>query len=300
MECLWPQVRTTKRSGTVFQYRHRCGKCPPCARRRREQWTARILLEGCFHKDSVFVTLTYDEYNIPENGNVNKRDLQLFFKRLRKARGPFRYFACAEYGERTFRAHYHCILFGVPLHEEADIVRCWNKGFVHTAELNVRRARYVARYTTKKLAGAGDDSDSGSRQGAVGDLAEGSALEFRLMSRRPGIGMAAVEHIAGAGKKYGFEFGGYRTIRSLDGDLIKSPVPTVARIEGRRWSLDQYMIKQIRKLTDIQSDEAGLLAIRHLNKLVHERDPLVRKEDGKKRKAAEVRTIRDSRPAGFI
>lgn len=47
---------------------------------------------------------------------VSKRDIQLFLKRLRKYLGKYtdekiRYYAVSEYGPKTFRAHYHLLLF---------------------------------------------------------------------------------------------------------------------------------------------------------------------------------------------
>lgn len=43
---------------------------------------------------------------------LSKSDLQKFLKRLRKAYGKkVRYFACGEYGPKTFRPHYHLLFF---------------------------------------------------------------------------------------------------------------------------------------------------------------------------------------------
>lgn len=90
---------------------------------------------------SQFITLTYDQKNARTDmfGNLSlaKDDLQLFFKRLRKAHTkqnhimvtngpanemgdrisflqrpkPIKYFAVGEYGSGTNRPHYHIILF---------------------------------------------------------------------------------------------------------------------------------------------------------------------------------------------
>ena len=71
---------------------------------------------------SVYLTLTYR----PECAHVAwnkdageyqtylvKKDLQNFFKRLRKNNPElsFRYFAIAEYGGKYNRAHYHVVFF---------------------------------------------------------------------------------------------------------------------------------------------------------------------------------------------
>ncbi len=246
-----------------------------------------------------FITLTYNEEFIPDDGLLSKSDCQLYLKRLRKEAHParLRYFLTGEYGERHARPHYHLVLFvkgvsGLRRDVVSLATRAWQKyehalgqwsdmGFVECSPLNVKRARYCARYTTKKVA-------------------EGDSGEFRLMSRRPGLGLAAVEAIVNAPKELGFEFGGYRDMRDSGGNVVRLAVPTVARIEGRRWSLDRYMLDRIRKITNIESDEAGRLALGHLVHLVHQRDPFTRISDAQKEKCAEVRTRRDSRPSGQL
>lgn len=47
---------------------------------------------------------------------LRKRDFQLFMKVLRRRTGQkVRYFAAGEYGDKTFRPHYHAIIFGLHL-----------------------------------------------------------------------------------------------------------------------------------------------------------------------------------------
>ena len=65
------------------------------------------------HPHNAYITLTYNDDHLPANGSLQPRDLQLFWKRLRKARTPgIRYYACGEYGDQTARPHYHAIIFG--------------------------------------------------------------------------------------------------------------------------------------------------------------------------------------------
>jgi len=61
-----------------------CGKCLACSSNYRRDWVARMILESQAHSDAVFVTLTYSDDNLPDRGSLVKRDLQLFFKRLRR------------------------------------------------------------------------------------------------------------------------------------------------------------------------------------------------------------------------
>ncbi|UPW40815.1 replication initiator protein [Sigmofec virus UA08Rod_6727] len=74
-------------------------------------WTDRVICESLNHAESCVVTLTYNDQHLPAHGWLCKRDLQLFFKRVRKVY-KIRYFACGEYGSKGQRPHYHVIIFG--------------------------------------------------------------------------------------------------------------------------------------------------------------------------------------------
>lgn len=142
------------------------------------------------HTQSIFVTLTYNDEHLPgidvhPGGTLYKRDLQLFFKKLRKAGLKFRYLAVGEYGEKHQRAHYHAILFGLGIEAYQLIEENWQQGFVHVRELDIGRAQYTAGYCVKKLSGEKED-----------DYLQGRKPEFMLTSRKPGIGYEAAELIA--------------------------------------------------------------------------------------------------------
>lgn len=75
-------------------------------------------------RTSYFLTLTYDSDNVPLTASgfmtLCKRDLQLFFKSLRFAqfgrrKSDIKYYACGEYGGKSYRPHYHLILFNADL-----------------------------------------------------------------------------------------------------------------------------------------------------------------------------------------
>lgn len=136
----------------------------------------RMYHESTMHKQNSFLTLTYDDNNCPQN--INKRDLQLFFKRLRKSEGKLRYFACGEYGERTRRPHYHAVIFGhdfkggayainEKLYGNPKLTQIWGLGQVSIGDVTPESCAYVAGYSVKKIT----DPET-----------------FNLMSRRPGIG----------------------------------------------------------------------------------------------------------------
>ena len=122
------------------------------------------------HKENCFITLTYDDDHLPDDGSLRKRDWQLFAKKLRRRFEPkrFRYYHCGEYGERNRRPHYHACLFGVdfrdkelwtvrddvPLYRSALLSEVWGQGFCTVGEVTFESAAYVARYVMKKVTGA--------------------------------------------------------------------------------------------------------------------------------------------------
>lgn len=157
-----------------------CGGCITCRMNYVKQWTIRCLMEAKNHMDTTFVTLSYNEENYPKNGSVSKRELQLFFKRLRKrVNKTIRYFACGEYGEKTGRAHYHAIIFGMGQRETKTILEIWGKGFIKCGTSTAKSIAYTAGYIMKKIKG---------KEGK--DIYKKNNLEppFTLVSRRPGIG----------------------------------------------------------------------------------------------------------------
>lgn len=133
------------------------------------QWAMRLSHEKKLHEESCFLTLTYDDEHLPKDLSLNKRDITLFMKRLRK-RYPnkrIRYFQCGEYGEKNNRPHHHVILFGhqfpdsnvlvegteYDLKESEELSQLWGKGFTTVGEVTFQSCSYVARYVTKKMTG---------------------------------------------------------------------------------------------------------------------------------------------------
>ena len=114
-----------------------------------------MLHEMNSHVSSVFITLTYNEENLPSDGSISKAELQKFFKRLRKALGErvIKYYACGEYGEESGRPHYHAIIFGVSLLERDIIQESWKFGFIQCGTVTYDSCRYVAQYVDKKYNG---------------------------------------------------------------------------------------------------------------------------------------------------
>lgn len=161
-----------------------CGKCTPCRIQRANEWSIRCEHEMEDWEHKSFITLTYDDENLPDGNNVSPRDLQLFLKRLRKRLGhPCKFLAAGEYGENkagvtgpsqlTERPHYHILLFGYDRRwqfrgddklnghpnfkwngKSWDIIHgpirdCWDKGIAYLASASASSARYIAGYTLK-------------------------------------------------------------------------------------------------------------------------------------------------------
>lgn len=184
-----------------------CGRCYYCRIKKSKVWTHRIILEATQHEYSSFVTLTYNDEHIPPGGTLDRRELQLFFKRLRKATAPqkLRYFAVGEYGDKGQRPHYHVALFGYPpcitgpLHRGSvcicasctGIARAWVSsrgiplGFVSVGALEPASAAYVAKYATKCMS----EKDRDIR------YPDGCIPPFSLQSLKPGIGSQYCDNI---------------------------------------------------------------------------------------------------------
>lgn len=201
--------RSLSHSGAAI--RLPCGRCVGCRLEKSRQWAMRILHEKKLHKENCFVTLTYDDAHLPAFGNLVKRDLQLFIKRLRNEYGAgIRFYGCGEYGDVNRRPHYHVVIFnyspndktlykrnkrGEPLYNSVSLSRIWSNGFVVIGDVTFDSAAYVARYVMKKQTG---------KNVHLYDVVNGDGEifrrnpEFAVMSRRPGVGL-------GWYKKYGKE-----------------------------------------------------------------------------------------------
>lgn len=185
-----------------------CGKCVGCRLKYSRDWANRCMLEAQYHESNYFITITYNDDNIPtgeyidketgeikESHSLQKRDFQLFMKRLRKNYqydNKIRFFASGEYGDQTARPHYHMIAFGLKLDDlklykkskhgfdyyTSDFLdSCWKKGFVIVTNISWDTCAYVARYVMKK--------QNGQNFEIYDDF--NISPEFSLMSRKPGI-----------------------------------------------------------------------------------------------------------------
>ena len=122
-----------------------CGKCYECRARRVSGWSHRLHIEALNSHSCHWITLTYAD---PEPASVSKRDLQLFFKALRKTTtNKIKYYAVAEYGTETQRPHYHIVLFNA---HEIGINASWQKGHVYFGKVELASIGYTLKYLTKE------------------------------------------------------------------------------------------------------------------------------------------------------
>nr|AOV86368.1 putative replication protein VP4 [uncultured virus] len=201
-----------------------CGQCMFCRFNRRRIWTHRLMLEALVHTKASFLTLTYDDENLPPGGQLVKRDLQLFIKRLRKAYGQLRYFAVGEYGDLSLRPHYHAALYGLDREDMEVVETAWGKGRVSLDDLTVQSAAYICGYVVKKLNKETDEI---------------SVPEFAIMSLKPGIGAHSVSAIVDA-----------ISTREIN-------VPTQLRHADKCFPLGRYMRTKIREAIDYEETDTS-------------------------------------------
>lgn len=147
--------------------------------------------ESQMYEDNIFITLTYNNENLPKDGSLNLEHYQAFMKRLRRKypKEPIRFYHCGEYGEvckhcglnkrkchlegcknykrALGRPHYHAILFnfdfpdkvffreenGYKYYTSKILEERWTHGFCIIGDADFDSAAYVARYVTKKING---------------------------------------------------------------------------------------------------------------------------------------------------
>lgn len=153
-----------------------CGKCYACRMNRRMSWTFRLMQQLSVSTSAYFITLTYNDENINENGTLKKVDLQGYIKRIRKF-STFKYFACGEYGSKLKRPHYHILLFDYDVSKVQKLVDSWKEGFPHFGNVEQASIHYVSKDMMK-------DKTKKTKNGVCG---------FTLMSK--GIGKVGLKNL---------------------------------------------------------------------------------------------------------
>lgn len=162
-----------------------CNNCIGCALDHAKDWQNRLVMESIYTHCNYFLTLTYNDDNLPLDMQLKKDDIKKFIKDLRNyyknkfGYDGIRYYVGAEYGSKSARPHYHIILFNCPLTSEdfsflkikfdgfkfinvgksisgdkiysvSLFTELWKKGFNVVGSFSKATAGYVARYVNKK------------------------------------------------------------------------------------------------------------------------------------------------------
>lgn len=193
-----------------------CGQCIGCRLDKSRAWAIRCVHESKQYERNSFLTLTYNDENLPEDRNINKSEIQLFMKKLRKKMGKnIRFYACGEYGvacrncgesrikcncgnwvEWLGRPHYHICLFncefedkelfksrgGYNTYRSEKLEQIWDKGYSIIGDLTFESAAYVARYVTKKMNNKKAEEHYEEVDKRTGEIKYRNP-EFALMSR---------------------------------------------------------------------------------------------------------------------
>lgn len=218
-----------------------CRKCLGCQIDYSRDWANRMIIELQDNPKALFLTLTYNNAHLPMTdegySTLCKRDVQLFFKRLRRHFDGvrIRYYLAGEYGSCTFRPHYHAIVYGIGLSDFSDLEYrgcnerkdpfyssrvmsdIWSNGFILMSDVTWKTCAYVARYVLKKQ---GKSSDF--------HVSRGSVPEFNLSSRCPGIGLLHSRDYVLSGNDM-FDLDGRDGVHSIS--LPKSMLRNVRRTE---------------------------------------------------------------------
>lgn len=228
-----------------------CSTCDVCRNRRKRLWSSRLMLESYTSSDSCFATVTYDNDHLPKtvwtnhDGKIYQpglypKDATDWLKRLRLALAPkkIRYFLAGEYGDETWRPHYHAALFGVSALQASIVQDTWGMGHTVSGDLTPESSAYIAGYVTKKMTKKTDARLAGRYP------------EFTRMSLKPGLGAKAMEEFANAIKKDSYQ--------SL---LDSGDVPFQFRDGGNLRLFGTYLRRRLRGELGYESTKAPQIAL---------------------------------------
>lgn len=194
-----------------------CGKCVGCFLDKSREWAVRISCEASEYPEESnwFATLTYANagdalrrptFNDDDAMVLDKTHPTLWFKSIREGYNRYfgdmpdfnadvglRYYLAGEYGDHSYRPHYHVCMLNFPLPDVELIGRTatgnqlfrspyldrkWQRGHITLGRLTYKSAAYAARYCMKKANGL-----TSAQYESIG-----LEPEYTVMSRRPGIG----------------------------------------------------------------------------------------------------------------
>lgn len=246
-----------------------CGQCMPCRVNKKREWSNRIMLESFAHEHNAFVTLTYNEENLPRDKSLVPKHVTDWQKRLRYHSGiDLRYFSVGEYGKEGERPHYHAAVFGLPGCASYDtqcpctacetLRKSWDKGFVLNGTLGPESAQYIAGYVTKKMTDRKPSEKyeklklknpklAEKYKEHVIDYLQGRKPEFARMSNKPGIGASFIPAIIDM----------LETTHGKDLVVELGDAPDLIQIGGKDILLGKYLKNKLRDeigITDEQKE----------------------------------------------
>jgi hypothetical protein len=250
-----------------------CGKCYDCTKRKITDWTTRLHFETMYSKsEPIFLTLTYNDEHLKKPhpnaryATLCKRDLQLFFKRLRKNSKQaglihtkdLRYLAVGEYGSKNKRPHYHLLLFNS---NHQQCINAWKKGGKEIGEV------YFGDVTEKSIAYVvGYALATKSHQKHV--FQNNLIGEFHLYSN--GLGKVYTTRTAAIFHNRRVYEGEHANFIMIDG--VKRPIPRYYADKIYTPTIKQELKKQL--LAEHETEK--VLSLKQLNDLKHESDRKLR------------------------
>ena len=238
-----------------------CGRCVGCRLERSRQWAMRCVHEASLYDDNCFITLTYNDANLPEDGSLHKDHFQKFMKRLRKKYAPktIRFYMCGEYGDELGRPHYHALLFNhdfsdkelwsvredVKLYVSEELNKLWPFGYCIIGAVTFESAAYVARYVMKKVTGDMAEDHYSETDPITGEITF-KVPEYNCMSRRPGIAFDWYEKYKGDLRKDFVTFNGRKVKppKYYDGLYEREDAEGFSQLKADR-ALSAYESKKI-------------------------------------------------------
>lgn len=196
-----------------------CRRCIGCRLDHAQQWNIRCYHESQMHTENMFVTLTYDDHNLPKFGDLKHEHFQKFIRALRQSSGKkISYYMCGEYGPTCpkhqtencpecgpiHRPHYHALIFGYDYPDKTfaytrndnryyhsdTLAKHWPHGNADISEVTYKSAGYVARYILDKQIG---DTNHLYDVHYQGDLVHTRQIPYTRMSLKPAIGKTFYE-----------------------------------------------------------------------------------------------------------
>lgn len=197
-------VKVLPKDTVVYSFTLPCGQCVGCRLEKSREWALRCMHEASLYSDNCFITLTYDDAHVPEDGGLHYSHFQYFMKRLREKypHRRIRFYMAGEYGGQFGRPHFHACLFnfafndlviwrksnsGHHLYRSSELESLWRYGYSSVGAVTFESAAYVARYIMKKQTGKGSAGAYDSVDTETGEIFS-RRPEFNKMSLKPGIG----------------------------------------------------------------------------------------------------------------